>query len=668
MKKSILIFFLVLAVCGTASARTMVLDDLKLLIGVSDAAISPNGTQIAFVVSHPDYAKDRNVRDLMLVEVASGAQRKLSFERRGIGAPQWAPDGTRLGFLAISGEDADAQEQLFVMDMRGGDPERITNAPAGVQQYAWRPDGTAIAYVSADEPKDKKAIKKHHDLFVVGDQDFLSTQAPTPNHIWLVDADGSNAKRLTSGTWSLPSSTPPGSPASPISWSPDGNSITFTKMPNAYDADGDFAVAAILDVHTGKVRALTSHGKLEGYSDYSPDGTKIAYWYPFKGDPAAQNDVYVAPASGGDGADITAQEIDTNVQRAIWMPDSRSLLISGHKDTDAALWMKPLDAPAKRLDLRGVQPTQAFWLDASLSKTGAIAFTGSEPQHPTELYYMSSPGAAPRRLTSFNDRISALELGRPQALEWTNSEGFKEDGVLMYPPNYVAGRTYPLVLLIHGGPNSASIMNFNALSQLMAARGWLVFSPNYRGSDNLGETYWRAIVGDSGAGPGRDVIAGIGAVRKLGIVDDSRIAVSGWSYGGFMTSWLIGHYHVWKAAVSGAAVNNTIDEYALADNGVQWRYQFGGSPWSSKQMLDAYRAQSPITYAGAITTPTLILSDTGDARVPITQSYEMFHALRDHGVTSQFFAYPVAGHFPGDPVRAMDVDRRWIEWLNKYLK
>lgn len=149
--------------------------------------------------------------------------------------------------------------------------------------------------------------------------------------------------------------------------------------------------------------------------------------------------------------------------------------------------------------------------------------------------------------------------------------------------------------------------------------------------------------------------------------DATRIGVSGWSYGGYMTTWLIGHYHFWKTAVAGAPVTNLIDEYALGDNGVQWRYVFGGSPYVAKGM-PKYRAQSPVTSAWNVTTPTLLLHDTRDARVPITQSYEFYRALKDRGTTVQFFAYPVAGHFPGDPVRGRDVYRRWSGWLEGYLK
>jgi dipeptidyl aminopeptidase/acylaminoacyl peptidase len=162
-------------------------------------------------------------------------------------------------------------------------------------------------------------------------------------------------------------------------------------------------------------------------------------------------------------------------------------------------------------------------------------------------------------------------------------------------------------------------------------------------------------------------MAGIEAVEKAYPIDRSRIAVSGWSYGGYMTSWLIGHYHIWKTAVSGAAVNDLIDEYALADNGVGDRYSMGGSPYTNG--LDKlYVQESPINAAWNVTTPTLIMSDVGDQRVPITQSYRFFHALKDRGTTVEFWAYPVGGHFPSDPVRSQDVNRRWVEWIAKYLK
>jgi dipeptidyl aminopeptidase/acylaminoacyl peptidase len=280
---------------------------------------------------------------------------------------------------------------------------------------------------------------------------------------------------------------------------------------------------------------------------------------------------------------------------------------------------------------------------------------------------MASTGAAPQRLTDFNAETAALELGRSETIQWDN-EGFHADGVVTYPPDFAPAKKYPLVLYIHGGPRSASKQSFTRLAQLLAAQGWIVFEPNYRGSDNLGNDFQAAIWNDAGAGPGHDVMTGVKQLEKRGFIDSDRMAVSGWSYGGYMTTWLLGNYPSrWKAAVAGAAVTDWMDQYNLGDGNVRAGVRFGGSPWTDAKRIQSFREQSPMNYAPKIKAPTLILSDTGDYRVPITQSFQLYHALRDNGVTTQFIAYPVSGHFPTDPVHSRDIDRRWIAWLAKYL-
>ncbi|MCU1230899.1 MAG: hypothetical protein JWO97_3783, partial [Acidobacteria bacterium] len=216
-------------------------------------------------------------------------------------------------------------------------------------------------------------------------------------------------------------------------------------------------------------------------------------------------------------------------------------------------------------------------------------------------------------------------------------------------------------------PRASSTTGWSFLPQIFAAQGWIVFQPNYRGSDNLGNRYELAITKDAGAGPGRDVMAGLTALQSRGFIDKDRIVVGGWSYGGYMTSWMIGHYDIFKAAVSGAAVNNLLDAYSLSDGNQLRAYTMGGSPYVGDN-LKLYLEQSPLTYARNVKAPTLILSDTGDFRVPVTQSYEMFHALKDNGKTVKFIAYPVGGHSPEDPVHQSDIDRRYVEWFTQYLK
>jgi dipeptidyl aminopeptidase/acylaminoacyl peptidase len=653
-----------LALCGLPSpaASRFDLSHLEKISRVADPQISGDGKSIVIVVSRPNFAEDRYDADLVLVDVASGQHRRITHDRRGVNSPRWAPAGDRLAFLAIG---ANAKNQIFVMPMTGGDAIQITKSATGIQQFTWRPDGQMIAFAASDEAPKRNGDEKFNDSFEVGNDDFLVKEAPLPTHLWLVPPDGGEPRRLTSGSWTLPISHPPGSPASPIAWSPEGKAIAFVKVETPHSGDSDKATVQILDVASGQFRALTKRVKSEGYPAFSPDGSRVAYWFPRDGQNKNVNEIYVAPASGGDGAPVTSG-IDRNIERAIWTADGKSLLVGGNDRTTVGLWILPSDGTARRVPLGKACPNSSFWVDVALGRNGEIAFAGSEPQRPTELFYLASPSGPVRRLTDFNQEIAALDLGKTETIEWEGPNGFHMDGVITYPPGFTPGRKYPLVLYVHGGPRAASKEIFNANPQLLAANGWIIFEPNYRGSDNLGNAFQSAIWNDAGDGPGRDVMSGVELLKKRGIVDETRMAVSGWSYGGYMTTWLLGHYPVWKAAVSGAAVTNWLDQYNLGDANVRRGGAFGGSPYVGDHMA-AYLEQSPITYAGKIKTPTLILSDTGDYRVPITQSFQLYHALKDNGVTTKFFAYPVTGHSPSDPVRSRDVSRRWISWLNEYL-
>jgi dipeptidyl aminopeptidase/acylaminoacyl peptidase len=651
---------------AAGQSRRIELGDFAKIVSVADPQIAPDGRAVVCVVSRVNLEQDRDDKELVLVDVATGGMRSLTRDRKDLRSPRWSPSGDRLAFLAAAGSGKEEKPQIFVLAMSGGDAAKITDAVNGVEQFAWRPNGQEIAYVTADEAENKKDIEKHLDAFEVGDNGYLESKAPTPSHIWLVAADGGKPRRLTSGTWTLPKVLPPSSPSSPISWSPDGNSIVFTKQDDPHSGDSDRRTVQILDVAKGEVRKLTSHEKLEGFGLFSPDGGQIAYWFPRDGSRANENEIYVTSAAGGDGQDAT-RAIDRNILRAIWMPDGKSLLVGGHDRTQVGLWIQPIGGTAKKLALGDVSPAWSFWVDASVGRNGEIAFSGSTPGQPSELYYMASTDEAPKRLTNFNAEVAGLALGKTERFEWQGPDKFAEDGVVVYPPGFDKGKKYPLVLIIHGGPRAATTTQFSFLPQLVAAHDYVVFEPNYRGSENLGNAYTHAIWNDAGDGPGRDVMAGVAALKKLGFVDENNVAVTGWSYGGYMTTWLMGHYSGWKAAVAGAAVTNMVDQFNLADFNVTERYIFNGSPYVGDN-LKAYIEQSPITYAAKMKTPTLILSDTGDFRVTITQSYQLFHALKDNGVPVRFFAYPVGGHFPNDPVRQMDVYRRWSEWLVQYLK
>ena len=647
--------------------------DAGKIVGLADPEISPDGKSIVVVVSRANLDDDRRDAELLLVDVASHSTRVLS-RKTHVGFPRWSPNGKTLAFLA---EDEKKHLQIFTLGLAaGGDSEQITHAPTSVEQLAWRPDGQAFAFVAEDEEPERKGRAKYDDALEIGNNDFLAHTRQRPAHLWTIDlptdpnpdAKRPEAKRLTEGTWSLPISLPPGPPASPVQWSRDGKHITFVKVPTPLSGDLNNSTIQVLDVATGHYTPLTTHTTLESIPVLSPDGTQAAYLRNRDGKSWNEFELNITGATGGNGAVVTGA-LDRNVVRALWMPDGKNLLVAANDAVTAGLWLQPAaGGPARRLPTGDVTPREPFWLDGSVGTGGEIAFVGSLPNNPGELFYTATAGAAPVQLTNLNAEIASRETARQETITWPSLKGGPaSDGVVTYPIGYTPGKKYPLVLYIHGGPTAASHQTWTGFSQLFAAQGWMVFEPNYRGSDNLGNAYQASIWNDAGQGPGEDVLAGLAVLEKTGAVDESHIAVSGWSYGGYMTSWLLGHSNLWKASVDGAAVTDWVDMYNLSDGNITVADSFGGSPYTSPELMKAYRAQSPITYVGNVRTPTLVLCDVGDYRVPITQSYSWYRGLRDHGVVTQFIAYPVGGHFPGDPLRSEDVQRRWIGWLGRYL-
>jgi dipeptidyl aminopeptidase/acylaminoacyl peptidase len=638
----------------SAQTQRFTFDDVRSLVRLADPQISPDGRTVLVLVGRADYDANEFRTELVSVDVASGSQVVLVRGRAGLGHARWSPSGHQIAFLAGRG----SSRQIHTIPSSGGEPVQLTRSPTGVQFFAWRPRGGGVAFVAPDPRPQRTGAARHDDAFEVANDHYMTVAPPMPSHIWFEPRPGQDARRLTSGAWSL--STSLGS--SPLSWSPDGRSITFVRLASASPGDTDRGVVMVIDVDSGAPRPLTGRDRREASALISPDGGRIAYTYPRDGDPANVDEVLVSSASGGPGESVT-RALDRQVSIEDWWPDGSSLLLSGTDGTRSALWLQPLRGAAGKLDLGDV----TFVSGATLSRSGTLALVGSEATRPPELYALS-PGGTPRRLTSFNARVARLALGRTERLTWTSPDGPTSDGVVTYPPRFDATQRYPLVLVIHGGPTASSTEGFSSLVQLLAARGWIVFQPNYRGSDNLGNAYQRAIANDAAEGPGRDVVAGIDALASRGFVDTTRVAVSGWSYGGFMTAWLIGRYPArWRAAVAGAAPVDITDMYALTDLNVMRRHAITESPFVGDRLRE-YMAMSPLVHLPKARTPTLVMSMTGDVRVVITGSYKIYRALKDNGVPVQFVAFPGGGHSPADPVRQLDRDRRWVEWLARWLE
>ena len=399
---------LLFAAAVSLSAARFGIEQIGRIVRLTDPEIAPDGKSIAIVVSRTNYEEDRYDPQLVLIDVATHAQRIFTHDRRGLAQARWSPDGTRLAFLA----SVDGKSQIFVMPLAGGDSWQITKSPTGVQQFAWRPRHNEIAFVATDEAPKVTGEERHNRSFEIQNNHYLLQEAPRPAHLWLISADGKGiARRLTSGTWTLPTSLPPSAPSSPLSWSPDGQRIAIVKVATPYTGDSDRAAIQLLTVDNGELHPLTSRTHNETQPLFSPDGTHIAHWYPRDGLTKNVNEIYVGPSSGGDTASVT-HAIDRNVQRAMWLPDGKSLLVSANDGTTTGLWIQPIDGKARRIELGKVVATAPFWLDASMGPSGELAFTGTEPDRPAELYYLAFPHLRARTNHRFQSR-NGLRRTRP---------------------------------------------------------------------------------------------------------------------------------------------------------------------------------------------------------------------------------------------------------------
>ncbi len=658
--RAIVAMALLALLCGTLPASAFDFADARKLVTLAEPQISPDGTRIVYVRGKADFAKDRTDRQLVLIDVRTHQSRQLTWDRKGVSGPSWAPDGSAVAFAALDSDEKNPQDQIFILPMDGGEARQVTHAKNGVNSFVWSPNGERFAYTMQEDDPNQKTIDKHLDAFQVHDNDYLHTSSTPPVHLWVVDMDGSHNRRLTHGEWSVANVDPDG--GGDISWSADGKTIAFEHFDTPFVGNSLTSYIELIDVGNGKIARLTPSEVLQAAPQFAPHGNAISYTRNTGGDYRKGTDLYVVSRDGKPLADLRSQ-LDRDIVDQAWSPKGDALWLATPDETRAALWYWPLDGRVQRANLGDLHVAGV----GNTSKAGTLVFVASTATRPSEIYTIASPGTTPVAMTDENGWVASRGVAKTVSVTWRATKGnFKEDGVLTYPLHYSGGKA-PLILLIHGGPQGASIEAWSTQRQVMAAHGFFVFSPNYRGSTNLGDAYEEAITNDAGDGPGKDVMAGLAQVEKNFPIDTARIGVSGWSYGGYMTSWLIGNYHVWKAAVSGASLDDWLDDYNVAfyyDTDVPF---FHGKPWNPANTPE-WREQSPLTYDIHATTPTLIMGDVGDNNVPITNSYKLYHALKDNGTVVQFVAYPVSGHFPSDPVRSEDVGKRWLAWLEQYLK
>ena len=644
-----LIFFLSILVYGQPLLSPA---DLKIPVGLSETEISPDGKKALFIVTRRDFEKNNSYNELVLVNLETRQQSTLT-QQKGVTEPLWAPEGGRVSFLA----ESDHGLQIFLLSLQGGETEQITNIKGGILHHTWSPDGMKFAFVAGEESPEKTGADKFNNAFEVGSNNYLTSEPPAQNYAGMIQINKKDPKQISPKGVIVATEFYNSS----LSWAPDGNQLAITVYPSSRSGDSDLGKIHLLNLENNTLHPLTEHTGQEGPGYFSPDAKQMIFFYPRDGVPANVSEVYSVPTTGGASKSLT-RSLDREVMDFVWLSDGR-LLVTGYDGVKSAIWRLEQTGKFTALDVGEAMEVIEF----SVSKTGSMVFIGEEKYRPAELYYKATVDAKPVRITELNQQIATRKQGNREEFSWKSFDGFEPDGILTYPPDFSANQKYPLVLLIHGGPTAASTLAFNMTAQMMAAKGWIVFEPNYRGSNHRGNAFQSAIANDAGEGPGRDVMTGVQELKKKPFVDSTRVAVSGWSYGGWMTAWMIGRYpDEWVAAVAGAAPVDYTDMYSLSDLNRMRRHAITESPYRGENLKSALD-QSPIKNFSKIKTPTLIMSKAADSRVSITGSYKLFHALRDNGVKTQFIVYPGAGHLVTDPVRSKDVYDRWLKWLEQFL-
>lgn len=705
--------------------RLMTPPDILRVAGVSDAQISPNGQWVVYTVSISDSDATRSTLWITRpgAEFPTGpptarptpTPRRPTDERIQLdwaevrrqptqllrqdwtaSTPRWSPDGTMIAFLS----NREGQNGIWIVNLSKPDTPRFVAAVQGTnfhiayagEPFAWAPDSKRIAYISAVEAEDP--AKKSDDPRVIDRIQYKSRTSFSDNrrsHVWIVDIDRPDPRQLTSGAYYDHA----------LSFNPNGNEIAFLSNhepdPDANNNSDIFAV----DI-SGQVRQLTQTKGCEYEPAWSPDGKWIAYTATKRDvttiDSIAEDaHVWVISAAGGTGSELTAEQ-DRRARGPKWSADSRYILfLAGDRGTttiyrvaasggridklsllyDEDRLVGLLDPPASPAVIARQFQMGSFSVSRSgttvMDPSGAprrftslMSFTLSDASHPAELWFWLGGGEV-RRLSAHNDSlVRSMRFSDPEEINFKSYDGASVQGWLIKPAGFREDRKYPLIVSVHGGPHGMSGWGFNPTFQTYAARGYAVLFFNPRGSSGYGQKFSDGTLSEWGGGDYRDLMAGVDeALRRYSWINSDRMGVTGGSYGGFMTNWIITQTPRFKAAVASASVSNLVSFYATSLYQDLIHAEFGGFPWDNYELLWQW---SPIRYVRQAQTPTMFIHGELDNDVHITQTEEMYMGLKRRGVETVFVRYPREGHGLREPRHRVDALERTLDWFDRFLK
>ncbi len=621
---------------------------------VAEVLPSPDGKWAVWTQTRPVMEGEKSE---MLTHVymarSDGSDRvQLTRGEKSATAPRWSPDSRSVFFMS----ERDSKPNVFRIAVGGGEADRLTDWKGTLASFEPSPDGKWIAFTGAEaNPEQEKSKREKTDFRVID-------ESPANHSLWLtpvdLDIEGKRPVRnLASGPYHI----------SGVAWSPDSRRIAFETRP-APDADvSRRADLQEVDVESGKVRSIAATPATESQPRYSRDGRYLAYTRTVES-PGRLNGsrIVLLSRDTGQARELPATPDELTILLD-WAPDSKSIYFVEPRGTKIVLYTMPIDGPA-RVIYRAEKGTIAP--GARLNATGTHAgFARQSSDEPLEAFVLAFSGGNPVRISAANTSLPKPPLGETRVVQWKGKDGHAVEGLLTLPVGYTSGKRYPMVLNIHGGPSGAFDETFIGAAGLypiaaFASKGFAVLRPNPRGSTGYGRDFRSANVNDWGGGDYNDLMTGVDSVIAQGIADPNRLAVMGWSYGGYMTNWVITQTTRFKAAATGAGLSNMPSMWGTNDIPTLLEDYFTG-PWF--EQTDRYLKLSPLYHVKNVTTPTLILHGEQDVRVPTSQGYEMYNALKRRGVETQMVVYPRTPHGPREPKFMLDIMQRHLDWVEKHL-
>ena len=663
---------------GQAPAKhAITFEDLMAIGRVGEAQISPDGRTVVYTVGTVDMDTNRVAHNLWIVATAPGSQPRQLTESGHDTRPQWSPDGKSIAFLS----SREGASQIYSMPAKGGNAKKITSLSTGADNEKWSPDGRSIAFTSSvfpdcaddacnrarDDAAEKSKVKARaydHLLF----RHWTHWSDGKRSHLFLVAASGGTPRDL------IPQAdydVPPDErgDANDYNFSPDSKEICFTAVtdrPEAISTNGDLL---LIPTSGGEPKRITTNPGFDGHPAYSPDGRFIAY-HSQKA-PEYESDLWrlmLYDRANGVHTQI-AETFDRSVDEIAWSPDGKRIYFTAVNEAEQPLYeiaAAPGSIPREILK-------DSFNEGISLSANGdSFAFLRSSLIAPAEVFTSQSDGTGARQLSQQNAaRLASLDMNPPEPFWYEGAGGARVQGMLIRPPHFDASRKYPLLLLIHGGPQSlwTDSWGYRWNEELFAAPGYVAVMINPRGSTGYGQKFTDEITDDWGGRVYEDLMKGVDyVVGKYPYVDGSRLAAAGGSYGGYMIDWMATHTGRFKVLISHAGVYDKNAMYGSTEELWFEEHDMMGTPWTHP---GSYRKWSPSTFAGDLgkyKTPTLVICGELDYRVPFTQSLEFFTAMQRQNVPSKLMVYPDEGHWILKPQNSRLWYKSFSDWLAAYLE